>query len=300
MTRPLDDSPEICRIQKAIARSGEVRAAAIISTPVVREICRRHITSPIASIFLGRTITGAVLMASTHKEDHKIGLDFRGDGPLHRVVAEATFEGAVRAYCQNPNVVTLDQPHPHDIRGAIGNGTLNVDLVFKNQQKPYRGMVPIQTGEVGDDIAYYLHQSQQTPSIVSLSVLLDPNGQVMVAGGVLVELMPGYTEGTVVELEERAIKAPSLLQQISAGASTDDLLMTYMQNLDPLFIEHPYEVMHKCRCSRERILNGMTLFSQAEIQSMLDDSKPCEVTCEFCKEAYVISPSELSSLLQRQ
>jgi molecular chaperone Hsp33 len=300
MTRRLDDSPEVCRVHKQIARSGEVRSSAVISTPVVREICQRHITSPVASVFMGRAITGAVLLACTHKEDHRIGVEFSGNGPLQRVMAEASFEGAVRAYCQNPNATLPPEHNLLDMKAAIGSGTLSIDLVFKQQQKPYRGTVPIQTGEVGDDIAYYLHQSQQIPSIVSLSVLLDPNGQVMCAGGVLIELMPGYSEATVVELEERAIYAPSLTQLISEGASTDDLLSLYMKNLDPLNIEHPYEVRHRCRCSRQRILNSMGLFSSEEIQSMVVDPKPCLVTCEFCKENYTITSEELGSLLPRQ
>jgi len=292
-----------CKVHKFLAKNSEFRAAAVISTPVVKDVCQRHITSPAASIFVGRQITGAILMASQRKEGYRVGLEFQGNGPLKRVFAECSYEGDVRAYIQNPNVVVHregeDSGEDSELKRAIGEGLLNIDIISIDQTKPYRGTVPIQTGEVGDDIAFYLHQSEQIPSIVSLGVLLDIHGQVMCAGGIMIELMPGYSEATVLELEERALKAPSLVQHIMQGASPKDLVMSYLSNFELLELEHPHYARHRCRCTFERIIDSIRLFSEDEIRSMIASPESCKVLCEFCKREFVVSVPDLESLLTK-
>ncbi len=158
------------RVQRFVSNDFTLRIAAVNATAVVQQMQSLQQSQALATMGVGRAMVGALLMASQLKEGQEVGLLFKGNGPIASVYAEATFDGNVRGYCPSPSYIP---PQPEDLLNlgkAIGQGTLSVARHQPFQRQPHHGTVGLVSGEIGDDLAHYLHQSHQIRSVVSLGV----------------------------------------------------------------------------------------------------------------------------------
>lgn len=282
------------RVHKFLNEELTVRAAGVIATPVVEEMRSIQHSYPIATVATGRAMVGALLLASQLKVNQELSLYFRGNGPLSTIFAEANYEGKVRGYTGNPQLnIPLEGEAAIKVGPAIGIGLLTVTHFLPGHGTPHRGTVIIRTGEIGDDIAFYLQQSHQIPSVVALGVHVDKYGRVEAAGGILIELMPGATEETVAEIEARVATAPSISKRILEGASAEDLVRDYLGESKLLQLTHEHDVQYQCRCSMDRARRSIALLGMGEVDKMISEKKPLDVTCEFCGRPYVISEADL-------
>lgn len=291
-----EQSTTVNSVHKVMSASLTIRAAAVIATDVVEEMRKIHGSHPIPTLAVGRTMVGALLMASQLKQNQEVGIYLRGNGPLESVFAEATFEGAVRGYTPNPQLDMALTGNILQTGPALGQGVLTVVQSTPYSQQPHRGTVQLVTGEVGDDLAFYYQQSLQIPSIVALGVKLDTFGRVIAAGGVLVEVMPGATDRELIVLEESARHAVSVSEVISAGAGTRGLLDNYLGAFQLIDLEHRQEVRYECRCSQERVERALVTLGVNELDEMIADEKPVEMICEFCGKRYTKDIAELQTL----
>jgi molecular chaperone Hsp33 len=286
------------RIHKYLTSDLTVRASVVIATQVVDEMRSIQNSYPIATVAVGRAMVGALLMASHLKENQELSLYFQGNGPLGRVFAEANYEGHVRGYSNNPQFKMPIESEQIEVGSAIGIGLLTVTHHLPTGGEPHRGTVIIRTGEVGDDIAFYLDQSHQIPSVVALGVHVSPYGLVEAAGGVLIELMPGHTEDTVAKIEKRVQAASSISKRILEGATEKDIIRDYLGDFELIELEHPYPIGYQCRCTFERVLRSVHLLDMSEIDDLIAEKKPVEVTCEFCGRRYQVEEADLVKIRQ--
>jgi len=285
------------KVHKFYSEDLRLRVAVAITSDAVAKMCGLQKTSPIASIALGRTLTGALLMASQLRDGQRIGVHFSGDGPLGWVFAEANYEGETRGYVSNGQVDLPLKNGKLDIAGGIGQGILTVTRSQPFQKDPHRGIVPITSGEISPDLAYYLFQSHQVPSIISLAVYLDGDGSVLAAGGVFVELMPEAPDGLIRTLEERSASAPSLSKRLAAGDSPKELAKAYVHDSELIPVDHPFEVSYTCKCSRERVERTLALTGRASLAEMILKGTDVPVTCQFCGKDFTVTVDELRTLL---
>lgn len=292
------DSEKV-RIHRYVAQDLSFRAAVVNATSVVREMQALQATFPVATMAVGRSMVAAALMASHLKSGHQVSLYFRGDGPLEMFFAEANFEGEVRGYCPHPQLEIHPKLGALNLGIAIGNGTLTVVRSLPNQKQPQRGTVEIQTGEVGDDVAFYLFQSHQTRSIVSLGVKINAFGYVESAGGIIIELMPGAPEELIKTLETNFSGTGSLSENLAEGATVEQIRDLYLKGFSLQELEHPYALEYRCRCSKERLANALTLLGHLEVERMIEEKEPAEAKCEFCGRQYTLQIEELEELLAK-
>lgn len=283
------------RVHKFLTEDLTVRISSVNATAVVDEMRSIQNSYPIPTVAVGRSMVAALLMASHLKNKQELSLYFQGNGPLGRVFAEANFEGQVRGYC---NQTKYQSPVEGQISigPAIGIGLLTVTHHLPGNDEPHRGTVIIRTGEVGDDIAFYLHQSHQIPSVVALGVHVNEYGLVQAAGGVLIELMPGHSDEMVAKIEENVRRAPSISKRLLEGATPLDLVRDYLGDEPLMELDHPYPIQYHCRCSIERVLRSVMLLGLDEIDRALADAKPLDVACEFCGRHYEVAHEELTKL----
>ncbi len=277
---------------KFIAKDLSFRLAAVDATSVVREMQSLQNTYPLATMAVGRSMVAALLMASHLKEGHEVSLYFRGDGPLQMVFAEATFEGEVRAYTPMPQLELPLRGGNLDVGGSLGRGFLTVVRTLPGVLQPHRGTVEIQTGEIGDDVAFYLQQSHQVPSVVAVGVKVNAYGYVVSAGGVLVELMPGSEEDVIDRLEKAVQSAESVSEALADG-------MTEAGGIEMTEIPYPHKVIYHCRCNVERVERSLQLLGMDEIEQMIKDDEKAEVRCEFCGRLYIRTKEDLEVLLAK-
>lgn len=286
---------------RAVARDGLVRAFAVRATATVGELARIHGTTPPATAALGRTAVGALLLAAASLKEphHSLTVEVHGEGPLRRILVVATGAGEVRGLVAQPQADAPSVNGKLNVAGVVGRrGTLSVtkDLGLR---EPYRGTVELQTGEIGDDFAYYLWRSEQTPSAVGLGVFVEPDGRVGAAGGYLVQLLPGLDAAAVASLEEAIRALPHPTTMLREGDSPERILERIFPEGYELLDRYP--VRHRCTCSRARFEAAIVSLGPQEIEAIRaagPAGEPVEVVCRFCHRRYEFSPDEMAAILQ--
>ena len=272
-----------------------VRIYALCTTNLVQEAATRHHTSHLASAALGRAMNGALLLAATMKDNERIALRLKGDGPIGEVVADA--EGThVRGYVGDPDVFLPLKNGKLDVGGAIGAGNIIVTRYLQNAE-PFTGYAELVDGEIASDLTNYLYTSEQTPSSVALGVLVNKEGQVIASGGYCIQAMPGCAEETLAQLEENISLTPYVTQLLELGYTPEKMIETIARGLD-VTIQESIELSYKCRCSREKILGALATLGQEDISAMSQDEET-EVHCQFCNETYKFSGEEIARLLKK-
>lgn len=284
-------------IIRAITKDGSARAIVLDGRDIVERARQIHNTTPTTTAALGRTLLATSLAGSLlgEKED-VMTIRFKGDGIGGTVVATSDWCGNVRGFIQNPAAdLPLRDDGKLDVGGCIGKGELYI-LRDAGGSEPYVGISKIQTGEVGDDIAYYYATSEQVPTICALGVLVDRDYTVKAAGGALVQLLPFADEEIVDKLEANSQKLRSVTEVLTNGTSKDvlDILLDGIEY--DIFDE--IECEYKCACSREKTDNALISIGEKELVDMIENGEEETVmTCSFCDAVYKYSKSDLKHLL---
>ncbi len=285
-------------IIRASAAGGTIRAFAAVTTQLVEEARKTHNASGLATAALGRTLTAIAIMSKMSKSEKDVlTIQIKGDGPLGGIVAVADADANVRGYVFDPSVeLPLNSQGKFDVSGGVGKkGYLNVirDLGMK---EPYVGYVELYTGEIGEDIAYYYAFSEQVPSVVSLGVLVAPDGAVANAGGYIIQLMPGAEEGAVEALESKVASLKPVTTLFEEGKSPEEVLELILGEMD-LEITEKYPCKYVCNCSRERMERNLISLGAKDILEMAQEQHGAELQCHFCNEKYYFTEEELMNLI---
>ncbi len=288
----------MARIIRAMTKDGSARAIILDGRDIVERARQIHNTTPVATAALGRTLLATSLAGSMlgEKED-VITIRFKGDGVGGSVVATSDWCGNVRGFIQNPSAdLPLRADGKLDVGGCIGQGELYI-LRDAGGSEPYVGISKIQTGEVGDDIAYYYATSEQIPTVCALGVLVDRDYTVLRAGGALIQLLPFYDDEVAEKLEQNAAKMRPITKILSEG-TLEDVLAEVLDGIEyDLFDE--IECEYKCVCSREKTDNALISLGARELTDMIENGdEVTEMTCSFCDEVYKYSKSDLKHLLK--
>ncbi len=287
-----------------IAADGLVRVIALDSKEIVEEALRIHRTSPVATAALGRTLTAASLLSGGLKNDNdSLTLSIRGDGPIGVVLAVSDRDGNVRGYCSHPETeLPLRSDGKLDVGRAVGGGLLTVikDLGLK---EPYCGTTELISGEIGEDVAYYLTVSEQIPSAVALGVLVAPDSvsplgyHVEAAGGYMIQMMPGADDALAAQISDRVASMPSVTKLLSAGATPLDICEDALSGLG--FVkESDSHAAFRCVCSRERMSRGLQSLGRRELRKLMLEDKKAETVCHFCNTVYTFDEKDLWELLK--
>ncbi|MGL4731820.1 MAG: Hsp33 family molecular chaperone HslO [Clostridium sp.] len=287
------------KIVRATAKNGEVRIIAAITTEMVQNAVDVHKCTPTASAALGRMLTSAGLMSAMLKsENDSLTLQINGGGQAGNIVVTAHADGAVKGYIENPLVdVPKKENGKLDVGGAIGvNGYLQIirDMGLK---EPYVGQVPICTGEIGEDLAYYFTVSEQTPSAVAVGVLVDKDLSIKAAGGFIIQMMPGASDFIADIISYRLQEIPSVTTMISEGKSAEDMINALFDDMDVKFYEES-KVEFKCDCSRERVEKVLISIGKKDLKEIYDEGKTEELKCHFCNKSYKFTNENIGKLLK--
>lgn len=272
-----------------------VRIYALCTTQLVQELNLIHKCSPLAIAALGRTASGALLMAATMKNDERITLRFSGDGPLGEVVADAKGNG-VRGYVDNPQVCLPAKKGKLDVGGGIGAGNIIVTRYLDNAE-PFNGYCALVNGEIAADLTNYLYKSEQTPSSVALGVLVGIDGRVKAAGGYFLQAMPDAADSVLAQLESTITTLPYVTELLEAGNTPEEIIARIGQGLK-VKINEKITVKLQCSCSREKVKNMLAALPKEDLQS-LEQDEVIEVNCHFCNKSYKFKNTELK-IMQKE
>ena len=280
-------------------KSGSFRVYMAITTKMAEDARLIHETSPLATHLLGRALTGTGLMGLMLREPgFKVTLQFKGDGPAQQVLCTASSDGAVKGYIVNPNVdLPVRSDGSPDVGGALGIGTITC-IRDTGMKEPYVGRIDLVSGEIAEDLTYYYATSEQVPSSVALGVLMNKDNTVRQAGGFIIQLMPGASDDCIDRLEARLGEMSSITALLDAGKTPEEILEDLLGDMGLEILDRLPARFH-CDCHKSRVARAITSIGKKELQSMIDEGKPIEVSCHFCNKIYTFTVDELKEMLEK-
>lgn len=291
------------RIVRAMTRDGWVKIAAVDGRDMVQRAKDIHNTSPTATAALGRLLCAASLLGNMMKEENgALTMRIDGGGPIEGVLAVSDSTGNVRGYVGNPYVDLPLRGDGHlNVGGAVGTDGLLTVIRDIGLRDPYVGSTEIISGEIGEDVAAYMTESEQIPAAVGLGVLVETDLSVAQAGGFIVQLLPGAPDGIIEKLEDNIFWMDSVTMQLMDGGDkgAEELIKNVLKDMEYDIVEET-GVEYRCNCSRERVENVLTTINVTELQEMIAEGENISVTCQFCDAVYTFTPGDLGDILGRK
>ncbi len=290
------------KIIRCITSDGSIMASAITSTNIVATAQQVHRLSPVATAALGRLLTGASLMGAQLKQRRAaLTVRIKGDGPLGVMVASATSDGNVRGFVGNPNCETEHYENGHiNVGKAVGsNGTLYVVRDYGTGE-PYTGVVELVSGEIAEDITSYYANSEQIPTVCALGVLLDKqDGALLLAGGMLIQLLPGATQDICDKLEANIKKLESVTTMMAKGMAPLDMCRAALEGFE-LEVLDEMPVHYYCTCSRQRVEQSFASIPDDQLRGMINSTGNVEAVCHYCNKKYLFTAKEIEDFIKER
>ncbi|WP_338453683.1 Hsp33 family molecular chaperone HslO [Latilactobacillus sakei] len=286
---------------KQVSEDGQLRAYAVNATQAVTEAQEKHDTWPTSSAAFGRTIVGTLLLSAAGlKGDTKMTVKVEGDGPVGKIVVDGNAQGTVKGYVTNPHVnLPSNEKNKIDVKAGVGTtGTLSVtkDLGLK---EPFTGQVPLVSGELGEDFTYYLAKSEQTPSAVGVSVFVNEDSTIGVAGGFMIQILPGADDRLIDILEARLQEMPLVSELLQQGMTPEEIITEIVGEL-PMKTLEELPVKYECDCSKERFAKALSSIAPQDLKQLIEEDHGAEATCRFCGKQYQFSEADLKAILAEQ
>ena len=285
---------------RATAADGGIRAVGVITTRLTDEARRRHKLSYVATAALGRTMSAGLLLVSSMKRpESRVNIRVKGNGPLGGILVDAGLDGTVRGYVENPEIeLPPNVKGKLDVGGAVGKDGYLYVVRDVGYGYPYSSTVELISGEIGDDISYYLATSEQTPSALVVGVFVEA-GVVTASGGILLQVMPkaASDEALVRTLESRVEALSGFTPLLQAGKTLPDIFQQLLGDMGLVQLPEVQLLRFQCNCSYQRVLGALKLLGEAELQDMIEKDNGAEATCHFCGEVYQASSDELAQLI---
>lgn len=286
------------QVIKALAHKGSIRILVAETTELVKHAQKIHDTLPSATAALGRLLSVTAIMGSMLKnENDQITCSIRGDGPLIKITAVSNSKGEVKGYVSQPHVHFINENTKKlDVAKAIGNGTLEVikDMGLKSN---FTSSIDLVSGEIGEDFAQYFTISEQTPSAVSVGVLVNEDNTVLSAGAIIIQLMPNAQEEDIIVAENVIKNLKPVSTIFNEGQIPTEVVKMLFSDVDILDVQ---DLKYDCNCSRERIRSALALVDVMDLKDMLHEDNQAEIVCQFCKENYLFDENELAVIIKEK
>lgn len=290
------------KIIRCITSDGAVMASAVDASDIVFTAQKLHGLSRSATAALGRLLCATSIMGAMLKQkDAKINLRVMGDGPIGPVIAVGDSKGNVKGYVGNSNCPTEYYENGKiNVSAAVGkNGVLNVMRDYGSGD-PYIGQVELVSGEIAEDITNYYATSEQIPTVCALGVLINKeDGEAMLAGGLLIQLLPGAFDDTIDKLEKNIAKLEPVTTMLAKGMSILDICKTALDGFEVEVLDE-MPVNYVCGCSKEKLERYFFTMSDDDIRSMIAEDGKAEATCHFCNKKYVFTKDDLEKIIEKK
>jgi len=305
------------RLVRATAANGRVRVVGVNITESLNEAYRRHRLSPVAIAALGRAMSASLLLTSNMKQPQaRVNVRIAGDGGLGLVYADAGFNGTVRGFISNSlfDVPTFADGN-QDVGKAIGATGLLKVLRDVGYGEPHSSTVELISGDIADDVSWFLATSEQTYSKLILTEVITPEIiakdsdqlPVQFAAGLLLQIMPKAAlraaktanlsqEDLIKQLEVKSdiTKFKDLLAE---GKAIEDIMLDLFADMEIDILPLTKDVRFYCPCTLDRMLAAIKMFGEEDLRSMINEDHGAEATCHFCGEVYHATTEQLNNLL---
>ena len=281
------------KLVRAIAGDGFIKIAAVTTRELTEKARVTHKTFPVVTAALGCTMAAASMLGNTLKgENDSVTVRINGGGPIGSIIVVSDSTGNVRGYAQNPQVdLPLKANGKLDVGTAVGRDGMLTVIKDLNLREPYVGSTELVTGEIAEDFTYYLFESEQIPAACALGVLVDRDQSVLTAGGYMVQLLPGAPDELLEKLEKNIAEAGPITNMLKT-LDIEGVINKVLDGFEPKLLEET-PIEYRCYCSQERVKDAVAGIGREELEDIIKDGKPIEVSCQFCDKLYTFTVDDI-------
>jgi molecular chaperone Hsp33 len=281
------------KICKAVAFDGQISVVTMKTTNLVQKARDVHGLSPVCTAALGRALAAVTFMSAGLKDkDGKLSVTIRGNGKGGEIVVCGNANLQMRGSIEHPDVeLPPNALGKLDVSGCVGTEGRMTVVRSMGLKEPYTGSAKLVSGELAEDFAAYYTYSEQQPTAMALGVLVGTDGNVLGAGGVIIQPLPGCSEQALVAAESVLPK----LANVSAYFSnhTAEEAMQEFFGLQPLETRYP---KYECLCSRDYIERLLLSLGKAECEDILKEQGKIHISCQFCNTVYSFDEKDVTAL----
>ena len=282
-----------------LLQGGEARVTVVSANTIINQMRANHKTGLLETYVLGQGYIAGLLLTSTIKGNDRLILQVECGGPIKGMSIEAWAVGAVRGYLIN-NPIPLEKPLTSlDTSLLYGPGFLSITKLLEGAKEPVSGTVMLQYGNLAKDLALYFQESEQNPTLFYISINFDNNGNVMGAGGLFIQAMPGCSDKLLEDLQEKAKKLPDLGAFLSSGKSASEYVEEEFKDFKPEKLAHCFAAF-SCPCTREHFSGYLENLPQKEKEEIMKGSFPLNLECFNCGSTYSFTESEVKTLFKTE
>ncbi len=178
-------------LYKALVYDNQVSLSVLDTKKLVDDAIKTHNLSDSAGELLGELLTACAYMAGCLKSDRgAVSITVKsGDGSATASVS-GDKDGHIRGYIDGAE---------HGLKGGFMT-VVKDDGFFR----PFVGTCELKSQSVSENLMQYFHMSEQIETAVAIGVKVK-DGKCQVAGGVVMQLLPGTSEENI-EKAENAMK----------------------------------------------------------------------------------------------
>lgn len=284
------------KLLKGLIFNNEISLSVLDTTDMVNDAIKIHKLSPVCAAALGRTLTVCTFMSSNLKnEKDKLSVTINGNGAGGKITVCGNGNLDMRGFIDNPQVeLPLRADGKLDVGSCVGKqGRLTV-VRSMGLKDPYSGSSELVSGEIAEDFAAYYAFSEQQPTAIALGVKIGRDGTCIGAGGVIMQALPGASEGSLVMAEDvisQLGNVSTLVQEIGAEGIIDRFIGEVKVN--------EYHPKYNCLCSREYIEKVLISLGKEELNDILEKEKVIKVDCQFCDKIYEFNKDDVDAFFSK-
>lgn len=295
---PVKEAINLDYIYRYLSEDEFVKMSVIEATGTVQRAKEIHGCSPTATAALGRLLCATSMMGNSLKnEASSITITVDGGGPIGKLTAVSDSVGNVRCFAMNPNADLPPKPNGKlDVGGLVGRYGLFTVIKDLGLKEPYIGSIALASGEIAEDFTKYYMESEQIPSACGLGVLVGTDCNVQVAGGFLVQLMPGATQDLIRILESN-VASMRPVTEILTDSGYEGITEAVLKGV-PHALLSKEQIAYKCYCNREKVSAVLLSIGKEELTKMINENRTFTIHCQFCDSVYSYTREDLQNLIK--
>ncbi len=282
---------------RGMTEDGQIRFWIADTTDICLESARRHNTSAAVTIALGRLLTGTLLMGLMLKDNESTTVQVVGDGLLGSMTAVADAYGHVRGFSEQTVIKYPENWHSsQDVGFAVGNGGTFAVAKDLGLKEPYSARMPLVSGEINDEFAYYFSSSEQIPTFVAINVLLDDHANMIAAGGCFAQVMPGAGDDAIDRIEKNLDSMPDYADLLSQKTPPEKIAELLFKDM-PWKVLDTIDVFYTCNCDQDKFTDILYSLGEEELQDVLEKQGTAEIICSFCEKPYLFEKDDIQEII---
>lgn len=254
-----------------------------------------HGLYPTSAHLFAQALAAGALLGALQKEQGRVNLQVECDGPVGGLFVDADRDGNVRGYVRRPAVHFPGDP-ARAARAALGgSGFLSV-LRDPGSGQYYRSAVDLEALDVAEDLRRWFAASEQVETALDLAVVGREGEPLAEVAGLLLQKLPDGDAAAIQAARER-LASGALGAALARGATAQEVIREVAGDGFELLADE--EVAYRCGCSAERARAAVSALGREGIEQVLAEEKQAVISCEFCRQRYVIGEAELRDLARR-